>query len=497
MTGNELINTPHQPERYLGIRYEAAKARAYNNLQPYPMFGFGNWKEEERGILPKCRPFVKHIIGQSASWLFGRPVEFKCKNESILKNVTEVWDANQMGQKMLMASKDAGQTGGVFLKFSYNQADEVPVRIAILDGVDHVRLYFDPHNSEKLIMVRIQYPYWNALEGKWYWFRQEWTDSLEVNYEAKPHPGQNSEKPDYDPYQAVSEVDKSEWVESGRIPNQFKVIPGCLVKNLNEGGNYGRGDLWGFWPIIDQLNFNADLGHKDSQRKVWPKEVYIDAAPAPGDAPGQAEANGVEEVRSLNTDGHQAKVELLEAKSPIREYMADDYDKLLAELYEAVGAVSVKPETITNKGNLTQAVLMQMYAPLIAKTAEKRECWGENGICKFLEIMCAGLSNMKVKGWVKDVDIKPVWPTWFQLIEDDLQAMATRYSTMVEAGFTTPERATRVLAQAEGVEDIEELLKETEAHRAEIKEENSVPVTDGKPNDRESKKGQRGSKEPR
>lgn len=456
-----MFNPKALPPRYKMVQYEARRARAYHNLTPYPSFSFNDWKPEERGSYPRCRPFVRSVVNRSATWLFGRGISFAIDGQSA-EQFNEIWDANRMNQKMVMAARDAGQSGTLAIKFTYDPKDEVPVRLHLLDGVDHVRAYYDPHDVEKLLMVRIQYPYWDAERASWFWFREDITDQYIQSYEPLfiQGNGDNAKDASFDMYLLSDQADNGEWERAKRVPNKFGVINVGLVKNLDYGGQYGRGDLWGLWGVIDQLNFTADLAHKDNQRNVWPKEVYIDAYAVQGAV--DPAATGVINIQSDDDGKNQAKYEVLHPSNPTREHLQTHYECLLREFYDASGSVFLHPEDITNKGNLTRGVLLQTYQPLIEITNEKRESYGENGVCKFLETMSRGLFNAGVKGWSAGVDVKAVWPDLFENTEDDLKAMTERYSLAVNSGFIDRARAAKELAQAEGVEDPDDLVAEVE-----------------------------------
>lgn len=459
----DLIGTKHLPPRHKLMDYEARRARAYFNLNPYPGFSFGDWVEEERGPLPRCRPFVRTITARQARWLMGKGLEFAADEDTITDKVNEVWAQNRMNTQVSMIARNCGQAGTIFLKYTYDEENkQCPVRISVLDGVRHVRAYYDPHDSTQLLMVRIQYPYWDTAQGKWYWFREDITADQVVTYEPKYIPGDTDQGMDAtkDPYSfALEKADTEVWAVQESRANEFGVINGALIKNLDEGGQYGRGDLWGLWPTVDQLNHSANLAHIDNQRGVWPREVYIDAGNVTG--PTDPTQQGIIAVDSENPE-NQAKVQQLTHDGTVRVPLWEHYKELRQELYDVVGMVIATPDMVTNKGNLTRAVMSQVYLPLIELTGEKRETYGENGICKFLEAMCEGLSNLGVDGWKGGVDVQAVWPDYFDLTEEDLKLMTERQVLMVTSGFTTRERAAKDLALAEGREDYEELLDEIE-----------------------------------
>lgn len=442
-----------QPPKFKDYLFQARRARAYHGLNPYPEYSFKDWKTEERGPVPRCRPFVQHIVKKSATWLYSKGLRFSCDNEPLAEKINEVWDANRMNQKCLMAGRMAGQIGSYALKFSYNAKADVPVKITVLDSMEQLRLWFDPHDSEKLILARLQYPF--EKDGQWFAHREDFTEDSHIIYKPLGLPGGPSRMG------AMDTADNGDWVVESDKPNPFRVIPITLVKNRDEGDLYGVGDLWELWPAVDQANFTFDLANKHNQSNVWPFYVYKNAKRPADDAGSPGTPNSVEEIHDLD-DTRKADVLKFEADAAIRPALQEFADELVREVYDAAGVVRVRADEITNKGNLTQSVLMQLYRPLIELTDEKRECAGESGICKFLETMCTGLANLNVKGFSKGVDIKPIWPTYFDLIDDDLPGLVDRQILMVANGFTTKERAIRAIAEADKVEDIESLVDETE-----------------------------------
>lgn len=445
--------TPPKHKDYL---FQARRARAYHGLNPYPEYSFKDWKTEERGPHPRCRPFVQHIVKKSAVWLYGKGLRFACDNEPLAERINEIWDANRMNQKCLMAGRMAGQIGSYALKFSYNAKADVPVKITVLDSIEQLRFWFDPHDSEKLVMARLQYPY--QKDGEWFVHREDFTDEKHTIYQPLKVPGTQSQ---HTPRTATDYADNGDWKIETEKANPFKVIPICLVKNRDEGDLYGVGDLWELWPAVDQANFTFDLANKHNQANVWPFYVYKNAKRPADDAGTPGQPNAIDVIEDID-EYRKAAVEKFDPDAAIRPHLKDFADELVREVYDAAGVVRVRADEITNKGNLTQSVLMQIYRPLIELTDEKRECAGESGICKFLELMCTGLANCGVKGFAKGVDIKPIWPNYFDLIDDDLRGLVDRQVLMVSNGFTTQERAVRKIAEADKVEDIDSLVDETE-----------------------------------
>ena len=135
-----------------------------------------------------------------------------------------------------------------------------------------------------------------------------------------------------------------------------------------------------------------------------------------------------------------------------------------AMFFEATGMVFTRPEDITNKGNLTQSVLVQLYAPVIEVTNEKRKTYGDEGICRFLTLMCKGLKNLGISEfriYKEDNDeFKIKWPDFFRMSADEKLAETDRMKIEVESGLITREEALKRIAVLEDIENLEDFIKE-------------------------------------
>jgi len=465
---SDLINTPFLPPGFQYIQESARMAKAYHSLEPYPKFGFKSWKTEARGPLPKCSPLVRQIVKKGAFWLFGKPVSFtvdqgKDKDSSQVTDwINEAWSANNMPAKSLAMAETGAQSGMMVLKGSWDE-DAVksgrakhPFRINVLDGVEHCRLYYDPQDNERLLMARVQYPYRDDSDGKWYLYREEWTDELEVHYDPLPVPNASALEQAVD-FAAKNDTEQK-WVESGRKKNIFKVIPLVQVKNIEAGYWHGVGDLWRLFAAIDSLNLTYDLAIKDNQISVFPKKVYIDVQQADDTQPLDG-GPGAEEYLASTSEHKQGEVKYLEASGAIREHIAGFAQEWKNQILECAGSVEIRPEEITNKGNMTSQVMKLVHQPLIEMTDCKRQCYGE-AVCKFFETMLLGFSNAGLYTEGKGADVSILWPAYFDPSEEELSTKTTRLASAVQSGFTTQKRAAESLALDEGCTDVPELLKE-------------------------------------
>lgn len=460
-----IIGTKTTPPGYLYLLESARKAKAYHALDPYPKYGFKGWKTESRGPVPKCYPFVRRIVRQGAVWLFGKPISFSVEeNDEAAEFVNEAWSANRMPGRSVAMAELAAQTGSVVLKGSWDPGlaekseDGNGLRINVLDGVEHCRMYYDPKDSTKLVMGRVQYPYLNYGENQWYLYREDWTEEHEVHYHDLPIPGSDKYG---DPVSLLDRSDiEDKFEESDRTANVFGVIPMTQVKNLEAGYWHGVGDLWRLFGAIDGLNLTYDLAHKDDQTAVYPHKVYIDVAQRQEDVPIE---DGPGAVEDLQSDGDHPDVKLLETQGRIREYLENYAQEVKSQVFEAAGSVEVRPDTVTNKGNLTSSVLTFIYRPLIEQTDLKRQSYGEDGIAKFFETMIEGCNNAGFTKFKAGTDVSVQWPDHFAPSEEEMASKTTRLSAAVQGGLISQERAATEYALDSGVTDVEEYLRDLPA----------------------------------
>lgn len=463
MNGDDLINTTVLPVGLREARVNARKAKAYHVLRPYPFVAFQQWKEEDRGPLPTCRPFVRQIVEKGATWLFQKPVHFKVEDDDGLTElINQTWNDNCMGSRAWHMAVQGGLCGAVDLKWSKPGEDD-RLTIDVFDCIEHTRLYFDQDDPSKLLMARIQVPQFDYSQNSWFWYREDWTDSHRVTYDRIPCKGYEVGQ-SFNPYQDVSTADKQQFPGEKREPNPFGIVPFWRVRNAHTGDEWGMGDLWPFFQSVDQINFQRDLGHKGNQKRIDPMKALIDLEQPENEAPDFSDApGGVEVFQSV--DGKEGRIEVVEGSHAILEDIRVFADDLKKELMQAVGSVDFDPEEITNKGNLTSAVVAAIAAPLIEKTVQKRGLYGEDGVCVFFERMCLGASNAKLSGWRPAKNVEVLWPNLVEMTEDEKTVSVNRQAAMVDKGFTTHERAVRKIAGEDGVVDVDGLVEEAEAQK--------------------------------
>lgn len=459
LTGADLLGKAIVPQGHPDRLRMARMARAYHAMAPYPRWGFSEWKTEDRGPLPRCLPHCRRIVEEQARSLFGKPVTFKADTPEQGEWLNDVWNFNNMGGRSVAMAGLGGLAGSVVLKWSVDeQRSKTPVRIDVLDAAEQAQCFFDPHDPEKLLMMRVCYPYFDYADQKWKLYTEDWTDETHVTY--VPRVIENATTLDQ-AYVGAPQAMSRDLVPQSTKANPFGIVPAWQISNTEGEGPYGMGDCWPLFQLVDMLNFIFDLRYKDNQNRVMPGKVYIDAKQEDSEPPTMM--SGSEE--SLKSDdGKQAKVEILETNPAFREYLAADYEEAQHLVADAAGGVFLRPDDITGKGAMSALVLDLMFRPLDAKVEEKRKLYGEDGVCVFFERLTKGLANSSFKalgpGVVEDCAV--LWPSMRPLPPEEKRVEVDRQAAMVAAGFTTRKRAVMALAAMDDVADPDELAEETE-----------------------------------
>jgi hypothetical protein len=323
-------------------------------------------------------------------------------------------------------------------------------------------------------MARIQYPIYNAANGQWYWHREEYTDKVHRVYKDVAMSELTNDITWTDPFTLVEKIeDYKTWTIESEEPNGFGIIPLWYAKNRDTGTEVGKGDLWTLFESIDQFNFTHNISHTDNQKSIDPGKAYIDLTAAEGEQPslsGNAKVIVVESAEDTSKGGSQGKIHEFSSNAAVRPHVDKFAEDLEHEIYSAAGWVKVDSEEVSNKGNLTVAVLTQLYGPCIKTINGKRQTMGEDGVCVFLERMTEGLTTLGVQGWTVAEDIQPIWQPFFEESEQEKQMRVTRVVLEMQNFLTTHARAVKEVAAANGILDTDTLLQEVEAEKEEAEQ---------------------------
>jgi hypothetical protein len=465
---SQLINTVIPPANLPVIQQYSAEARAYHKLNPYPFWALKDWRIDERGVLPRCLPLAQKIVKRGALWLFGKPITLTVAGNSDLEEIfTKAWKKSRMPSRLRAIAEDAALDGGVVLKFSVDETDKArTISFQSLSVATECRLWFQPHDRDKLLMARVQYPYLDPLTGTMLWYREEWTAEEEVHY-GPLDPGQ-------DKNQGFNPDTSDRWQIISRTENPFGLIPMHLCRNLEEDDVWGGGDMWSLrienhlYRVFDRVNLTTHMMDRSNQFDSQVNPIFLDAEPEDEEDDKPLDPGQPLFLNSTNSgEGAQGKVVFPPTGNALRPNMSEYADRLSKAIEDACSSVSVDTAEITNKGNMTVAVLQTIYQPQIEITNEKRKSMGDDGIAAFLALAAQGLQNAGMKLGVTDNEESRTfeigWSDYFEPTEEEKGQRTDRAVLQVNSGLLTQDRAVERIAKVEGIHDVKTLKDEIAA----------------------------------
>lgn len=468
-----LINTTQPAPFQMYMFQRSRESWDYFNGHPYPQWAFGADKwPADKGPIPTALGYGEILIRESAEFVFrnGSPL-FSTpdypETDALLQDIIR---QNNLNARWISLAENAGNQGAIAAKFSVDlENEDCPIRISFLDVPQECRVWCDPHDKERLLMARIQYPYRDLATGEWLYYREEWTDDFQVTYEPRPAGAATIQNamglPDY----ANTLGDGDGWVEKERIPNPFGLIPVTIIPNRVVRGNpLGEGDCWHVFRLIDRIALTMHGEDKPNQMHSEPNLVITNAAIANTDPLLPAEPMELHNVKGAPP----ADAKLLEPSGAAREWSHKDIDKWEELLFKIVGLSRVNPAEVTNKGNMTELAFKMTYGRTIATSDRKRQLWGESGMARFFRNMLIALKRLGGVARAAKIDenkiqVSAEFPSYFEPTDEDKAVVTNRTATQVEKGFLTQDRGAERVARAEKIpsHEIKDLLKELQAQR--------------------------------
>jgi len=461
----------------MGTLRQSWQSLDYYYMRPYPRHAFGsNQWPLDKGPLPTPLPFAQILVDEGAEFVFrgGSPRFTVSEDENANDFLAAVIKANGLESRWVPLAKRNGNLGTIAVKWSYDgdNADN-PVRLSFLSVPEECRVWVDPHDQTRIMMARIQYPYRDASNGDWYYFREEWTDDQWVTYAPK-YAGDAgvtdaSLLPDY----ANTLGDGDDWVIETTLTNDFGTIPVALIKNRSvEGQLLGVGDVWNSYKLMDRIALTMHGEDRANQMHSEPIPVAVNATlqNAGPLLPGEPIS-----VKNSDPNGAPADMKLLEPSGNARQYSHQSIDRWQEWLWAQCGMSLVDTDAVSNKGNMTRAVFEMLYSRTIATSNHKRTAWGDGGLAPMFSRMLTGLSrvggvavNGITLGTVEKPDVTVTWPDYFEATDEDLKAVTDRTVGQVDAGMLSKDRGARRIAMREGhppheVEEISQEVKDAEA----------------------------------
>lgn len=502
-----LINTKFVPPHYKQQYRMAKMTTAYYFCNPYPWYGFNQWKTEDNGPYPQCYPIVTAIVDKSAHWLFGKPIQFTFNtNPEVMAEISNIWKYNGLDSKLETYAQRGGVCGSLFMMFQLDKEADAPVKVRIYEVPEHAILYYDPLDADKLLMVRIQFPMIDYDTGKTVWFRQEWTDELIVTYKPKEasvgtfnlalSPYDFKATPGYDT------INDKEFEIEKSIPNPFGFIPGHEIKNKHGVSDFPVCDLYGLFGVIDRINLNYYLLDESNQLQKDPNYAVIDLEPVSDDdglyPSGPGTITTLQTVQDDNGNVKQGDIKILESSGKVLPLIKEHIAELKAMIFDATGSVFLRQDSITNKGALTMSVLTQMYAPLIEATNKKRKSYGNEGIVKFINKLVFGLGKLGIEPFnslklesysSKELVTNILWFEQFDISEVEKGQKSQRLMEECDGGYLEIEATVRLIAQMEELELTEDQVKELTENVRTIRKQREQQQSNNDKSDAAPRKG--------
>lgn len=472
---NALIGTTSPAPFQAEMLRHALESWAYFEGEPYPQYAFGptQWPAD-KGPIPTPLPYAEILIRESAEFLFrGGAPSFSVPPEqgAGLEKADEFLQAvireNMLGERWASLAETNGNQGAIAAKFSYDgDRPTRKLRISFLSVPQQCRIWFDPLDCDRPILARIQFPYRDVSDGKWYYFREEWTEELWVKYQPKFAAEASIGSPGGLPGYFNSLGDDGDWTVESQEANHFGLIPVTVIRNRREQGNpLGVGDCWGAFRLMDRIAVSLHGEDKSNQLHSDPTKIILNGE-VEGD--GQVVSGDTLLIKNQKKDGPPADVKLLEPSGAAREYTHKSIDKWEDLLYNRAGISRIRPEEVSNKGNLSLQAFMMLYQRTIATSDKKRELWGNSGMVPFFRNMLIGLHRLggvpELAGVDEAVQVSCEWQPYFQITDEDRGNITDRTLKQISGGVLTTARGAERIARAEGIpqSEIKDLQAELE-----------------------------------
>lgn len=473
-------------------RWEASASYAHTIGCPYPLFGFGQMREEREGKLPVSMPLARTAVNQITYNLFGEAPILVASRKEIQETVGKLWDYRIAPMLQTIRNKCA-IFGSALLQYSISEIGDVKFTLRDCRNYYVVNA---PDDMEKILAVVIRYPVATS-DGKGAWAVEVWTDEVKVTYDPIPQ----TEAFNYAFSSGVSGsgsgagatiipfLMKGCWEDSfvaGLSTSELKgekVVAhgyGCLpmveiVNKIDPVSLSPQGDLFNLRHILRRLDLVYNLMDISNQNEADPKLVFknVDAQeemPDYGNAPGvnfHVQSSVTEDGTILPGD-----VLMLESKGSMRTHMTTYATDMRAMFYETLNIVMTRPEEVTNKGNMTPGVMSQMNAPIEKGLSNLRLNFGK-GSCDLLEKLTVSLSLFGKKLGTGGEKFSALPNNTFDLLgefqfkygsgynHDEQQKLYTveRIFRELEKGLISIEAAIRIVANLEGIDkDIEDWI---------------------------------------
>lgn len=287
--------------------------------------------------------------------------------------------------------------------------------------------------------------------------------------------------------------------EAYREPNKLGFVPVVVIENEDSPLDLSLGDFHRFRPILQRIDLGYHLMDISNQREAFPNLILLDIEDSSFDR--ELEVGDAMIMQSLmNEEGEQlqGKAQMLESTGSIKTHMEKYLADQKSHLFEAKGVVMARAEEVTNKGNMTPAVMSQMYAPVTMKLLTRRSSFGRRGILEILKMLAKVTSvatGLEEDGMREIAQLHPLdfyndvqlhwFDAHFPIPELELKAKVDRILLERDANLIRPEDAVRKVAELERLPGasawIDEMVKEYKdaKNRSELQGQSEARVETG------------------
>jgi hypothetical protein len=292
------------------------------------------------------------IVDKGISFLFGQDIDFELdETRQTLEEqwLQECWNANKKMTFLQKLALNGGVCGHVFVKIV---AGSPYPRLILLDPATVLPIW-DPHDIERVLRYRIQYPATDPQTGKPITIRQ-WIELDGAVWRITDQ---------------VSRADSTQWVTTAENTWPYPWPPIVDCQNLPNPNEY-----WGLPDLgEDLLQLNEGINFVLSNLA---RIIRFHAHPKTWGRGFTAQQLSIAVDETIVLPSPDAELRNLEMLNDLSSSIAF-YERLREALHEVARVPEVATGRMENVGQLSGVALSILYQPLIEKTETKRRTYGD------------------------------------------------------------------------------------------------------------------------
>lgn len=440
----------------------------YDNLK----HAFHEEKDGSEQYIPlrDRRPSVRYgvcrlVVDDSVSLLFseGHFPKIEATDETSRDNLARIVKEIGLNEVMIDAAT-RGSVGSVVLHLRILNdrifVDVLPTPYLTpvwdKDAPDKLERVIEQYKVKGSDLSASGYPITEEEMGVDFWFRREW----DTEFENWFFPVKVSDKKD------PSQIDEDKTVEHG-----LGFVPMVWVKNLPGGDQIDGKCTFPVEAIDTGIEIDYQLSQVGRGLKYSQDPTLLIKEPAFGGKELvrtasnaiKVDASGDAKLLEINGTASQAVLEYVRA---LREYALETLHGNRANADKISAAQSGRAMELMNQA-------------LIWLADKLRISYGEGALLDLLKMICAAgkTIGLQFRDGGKVGELNPDglalrWPAWYAPTASDLSQMATALRSLIDANVISEKTATKTLAAAFDIEDVDAERKLIEAERK-IREANA------------------------